>query len=148
MGDNDRSGAVGGGELDGFRVGHLPAGVGAEVTDFATEWDDVTFATRVWERHVDEGYRVDLRVHVLRGARIADLAALRDFLGEYHERAPDGGKWDAFPHPDGPGLIGAGEAFWLVEPGLAVDVLVDPEYHDGPILAAVARAVTRVGTGG
>ncbi|MGW5671554.1 hypothetical protein [Micromonospora sp. NPDC003776] len=137
MSDDGRAG-----ELDGFHIGELPGDAGAEVSDFATEWDDVTFATRVWERRVDEGYRVDLRVHVLRGPRLTDLAALRDFLAEYHERDPDGGEWAEFAHPDGPGLIGAEEAFWLVEPGVGVDVLVDPERH-GPATVAVAAHAVR-----
>jgi hypothetical protein len=134
-----------GGELDGFHLGHLPAGVGSEVSDFASEWDEVSFATRVWERQVAEGYRVDLRVHVLRGDRLTDLTALHDFLADYHERDPAGGEWAEFAHPDGPGLVGDGEAFWLVESGVGVDVLVDPERWDRVGLSAVARAITRAG---
>ncbi|MCW3816981.1 hypothetical protein ONA91_21265 [Micromonospora sp. DR5-3] len=133
------------GELDGFHIGHLPAGVGTEVSDFASEWDDVSFATRVWERRVAEGHRVDLRMHILRGDRLADLTAVHDFLAEYHERDPASGEWAEFAHPDGPGLIGDGEAFWLVEPGIAVDVLVNPERYDRAALSATARAVTRAG---
>lgn len=143
MSDRDESGARDGGELDGFRLGHVPDGVGTEVSDFASEWDEVTIAARVWERQVDEGYRVDLRVHVLRGDRLSDLAALHDFLADYHERDPAAWDMDDFPHPDGPGLIGGSEAFWLVEPGVAVDVLVDPERPDTQALRAVAAAVTR-----
>ncbi|SCE91312.1 hypothetical protein GA0074695_2103 [Micromonospora viridifaciens] len=135
-----------GGELDGFHIGQVPHGVGAEVSDFASEWEDITVATRVWERQVEEGYRVDLRVHVLRGDRLSDLAALHDFLAEYHERDP--AAWDLvdFAHPDGPGLISESEAFWLVEPGVAVDVLLDPEHPDAQALRATAEAVTRTGT--
>ncbi|MFG3690712.1 hypothetical protein [Micromonospora sp. NPDC047740] len=143
MSDRDGSVARDGGELDGFHVGHVPAGAGTEVSDFASEWDEVSFATRVWERQVAEGYRVDLRVHVLRGERLIDLTALHDFLADYHERDPAGGEWVEFAHPDGPGLIGVGEAFWLVEPGVAVDVLADPERCDRAGLAATARAITR-----
>ncbi|MFU8854264.1 hypothetical protein ACNAW0_25240 [Micromonospora sp. SL1-18] len=146
MSDIEEPGGHDGGELDGFRIGHVPHGVGAEVSDFATEWEDVTSATRVWERQVDEGYRVDLRVHVLRGDRLVDLAALHDFLAEYHERDPAGVELAEFAHPDGPGLIGEDEAFWLVEPGVAVDVLVDPEHHDPSALRATAEAVTRTAT--
>ncbi|MFU8872609.1 hypothetical protein [Micromonospora sp. SL4-19] len=131
-----------GGELDGFHIGHVPGDAGTEVSDFATEWDDVSFATRVWERQVDEGYRVDLRVHVLRGDQLTDLAALHDFLADYHERDPAGEELAELPHPDGPGLIGTAEAFWLVEPGVAVDVLVDPERFDRAGLAATALAIS------
>ncbi|WP_343445999.1 hypothetical protein [Micromonospora schwarzwaldensis] len=130
-----------GGELDGFHIGHLPAGIGAEVSDFATEWADVNFATRVWERQVEDGYRVDLRVHVLRGERLTDLDAVREFLAEYQER--DAATWELadFTHPDGPGLIGADQAFWLAGPGVAVNVLGDPEVVDAAALRSIAAAM-------
>ncbi|WP_139128642.1 hypothetical protein [Micromonospora humi] len=132
-----------GGDLDGFHIGVLPAEVGEQVSDFATEWEDVRFATRVWEREVEAGYRVDLRVHVLRAERLTDLGAVRAFLADYHER--DAATWELadFAHPDGPGLIGDAEAFWLVEPGVAVDVLVDPDAADPATLHAIAENVTR-----
>ncbi|MCZ7436417.1 hypothetical protein O7598_08450 [Micromonospora sp. WMMC241] len=132
-----------GGELSGFHIGYLPAGIGAEMSDFATEWEDVRFATRVWERQVDDGYRVDLRVHVLRGERLTDLGAVREFLADYHER--DTATWELtdFAHPDGPGLAGDAEAFWLVEPGVAVDVLVDPDTADAIELRAIVHGVVR-----
>ncbi|MDG4799684.1 hypothetical protein [Micromonospora sp. WMMD980] len=132
-----------GGELDGFHIGYLPPGIGDQVSDFATEWADVRFVTRVWERQVEDGYRVDLRVHVLRGERLADLGALREFLAEYHER--DAATWQLadFTRPDGAGLIGDAEAFWLAEPGVAVDVLVDPEAVDAGVLRPIAESVVR-----
>ncbi|PGH40921.1 hypothetical protein COO58_29130 [Micromonospora sp. WMMA1996] len=136
-----------GGELSGFHIGYLPAEVGEQVSDFATEWEDVRFATRVWERQVEDGYRVDLRVHVLRGDRLTDLGAVRDFLADYHER--DTATWELvdFAHPDGPALAGDTEAFWLVEPGVAVDVLADPRAADPTTLRAIAENVTRTPAG-
>ncbi|PTA45282.1 hypothetical protein [Micromonospora sp. RP3T] len=130
-----------GGELDGFHVGELPGGIGDAVSDFGSEWDDVSFASRVWERQVDDGYRVDLRVHVLRGERLADLDAVREFLSDYLERDPDTWELADFAHPDGPGLIGAAEAFWLAGPGVAVTVLVDPEVVDADALRSIAVGV-------
>ncbi|MFI5832953.1 hypothetical protein ACIA5A_04660 [Micromonospora sp. NPDC051300] len=129
-----------GGELDGFHIGELPGGVGEQVSDFATEWEGVRFATRVWERQVEDGYRVDLRVHVLRGDQLTDLGALRDFLADYHERDPATAELAGFPHPDGPGLIGDTEAFWLTEPGVAVNVL---STADPTALRTIAEHVTR-----
>ncbi|MEV2241387.1 hypothetical protein [Micromonospora sp. NPDC049891] len=128
-----------GGVLDGFHIGQVPAGIGDEVSDFATEWDDVRFASRVWERQVPDGHRVDLRVHVLRGDRLVDLTALRNFLGEYHERDP--AEWDLseFQHGDSTGLSDDVQAFWLVEPGVAVNVLTTPEFSGS--LLATARSV-------
>ncbi|WP_124822496.1 hypothetical protein [Micromonospora ureilytica] len=131
-----------GGELDGFRIGYLPPDVGDLVSDFASEWEDVTFATRVWERQVEDGHRVDLRVHVLRGDRLATLAELRDFLAEYHERDPADWALSEFQHVEGPGMIGAFEAFWLAAPGVAVNVLTDPEGLTAGSLPAVAQEIT------
>ncbi|MET7949581.1 hypothetical protein [Micromonospora sp. NPDC005324] len=136
-----------GGELDGFRIGYLPPDVGDLVSDFASEWEDVSFATRVWERQVEEGDQVDLRVHVLRGDRLGALAELRDFLAEYHEHDLDDWAFSDFQHVEGPGLIGAVEAFWLVAPGVAVNVLTGPEGLTGDSLRAVARKVTATQTG-
>ncbi|MEV4714193.1 hypothetical protein [Micromonospora sp. NPDC049374] len=125
-----------GGTLDGFHIGQVPADVGDEVSDFATEWDDVRFASRVWERQVPDGHRVDLRVHVLRGDRLVDLTALRDFLGEYHERDPAGWHLSEFEHGDSLGLTDGVQAFWLVEPGVAVNVLTTPEFSESLLPAA------------
>ncbi|WP_201753947.1 hypothetical protein [Micromonospora rubida] len=71
-------------------------------------------------RQVEEGYRVDLRVHVLRGGGLGTLDELRDFLAGYHER--DAARWrpTEFREGDVTGLIGDGEAFRLVEPGVAI----------------------------
>ncbi|GHJ06693.1 hypothetical protein TPA0907_10600 [Micromonospora humidisoli] len=133
-----------GGDLDGFHVGWVPEGAGDLVSDFASEWDDVTFATRVWERAVDDGHRVDLRVHVLRGDRLTSLVQVREFLAGYHER--DSAEWPLaeFGRAEGVGLAGGGEAFWLVRPGLAVDVLVDVERFDGETAIEVASSITEL----
>ncbi|WP_436670834.1 hypothetical protein [Micromonospora sp. URMC 107] len=134
--------------LDGFHIRQVPGDIGTEVSDFASEWDDVRFATRVWERQTDDGHQVDLRVHVLRGERLTDLAALRDFLTEYHERDP--GDWPLidFAHGGSAGLRDDSQAFWLAEPGVAVNVLVDPAQVDRGQLLATALAVVAVGAQG
>ncbi|MDG4805243.1 hypothetical protein O7634_00530 [Micromonospora sp. WMMD1120] len=135
-----------GGELDGFRIGHLPPDVGDLASDFASEWEEVSFSTRMWERQVEDGHRVDLRVHVLRGDRLSSLAELRDFLAEYHERDPADWALRGFQHGEEPGLIGAAEAFWLVEPGVALDVLLDPERFTPDALRAIAVGITAAPT--
>ncbi|MEU6075218.1 hypothetical protein [Micromonospora sp. NPDC047074] len=133
-----------GGVLDGFHIRQVPGDIGTEVSDFASEWDDVRFATRVWERQTDDGYQVDLRVHVMRGERLTDLAALRDFLAEYHERDP--GDWPLveFMHGDSAGLRDDSQAFWLAEPGVAVNVLVATDLADEGQLLPTALAVVAV----
>ncbi|WP_341716850.1 hypothetical protein QQG74_23165 [Micromonospora sp. FIMYZ51] len=130
-----------GGTLDGFHIGQVPDGLGEEVSDFASEWGDVQITSRVWERQTADGYRVDLRVHVLRGNRLGDLDGLRTFLVDYHERDLDGWQLTEFHHDDGPGLAGAAQVFWLTEPGVAVNVLVDPERIDKQTMLAVAHAI-------
>ncbi|MGA4730184.1 hypothetical protein ACPB67_22420 [Micromonospora taraxaci] len=131
-----------GGDLDGFHIGHLPPDVGDLVSDFASEWKDVSFATRVWERQAEDGHRVDLRVHVLRGERLGTLAELRDFLAEYHERDPAEWELTEFQQVERSGLIGAAEAFWLAAPGVAVDVLVDQDRFTTDTLRAVIQGIT------
>ncbi|MEU4780711.1 hypothetical protein [Micromonospora sp. NPDC023633] len=133
-----------GGVLDGFHIRQVPGDIGTEVSDFASEWDDVRFATRVWERQTDDGYRVDLRVHVMRGERLTDLATLRDFLTEYHERDPDDWPLTDFMHGDSAGLRDDSQAFWLAEPGVAVNVVVATGPADGGQLLATALAVVAV----
>ncbi|WP_432908223.1 hypothetical protein ACQP1S_22685 [Micromonospora matsumotoense] len=133
-----------GGELDGFHVGRVPEEAGDLVSDFASEWEDVTFASRVWERAVEDGHRVDLRVHVLRGERLTTLVQVREFLAEYHER--DSAEWPLaeFSRGEGVGLAGGDEAFWLVRPGLAVDVLVDVERFGAEASIEVASSITEL----
>ncbi|QBI55707.1 hypothetical protein [Streptomonospora litoralis] len=133
-------------ELAGFTVDHLPEGIGDQVTDFHTEWGGVAFASRVWERELpDGGYSVDLKVNVLRGDRLADLAATRAFLAEYHERDP--AEWDLRPfrHGDAAGHRTDGLAFWLVERGLVAEVRLDSARFPEPELTRTALGVHRVG---
>ncbi|WP_091105000.1 hypothetical protein [Micromonospora citrea] len=130
--------------LDGFHIRQVPGDTGTEVSDFASEWDDVRFATRVWERQTDDGHQVDLRVHVMRGERLTDLAALRDFLTEYHEHDPDDWPLIDFMHGESAGLRDDSQAFWLAEPGVAVNVLVATDLAGGGQLLATALAVVAV----
>ncbi|MCZ7379421.1 hypothetical protein [Micromonospora sp. WMMC250] len=136
-----------GGELDGFRISFVPASAGELVSDFVSEWEDVTVSTRVWERQVEDGHRVDLRVHVLRGDRLGTLAELHAFLAEYHERDPAHGEFTEFQHGEDPGLISAAEAFWLAAPGVAVDVLFDPERLNVDALRPTALGITAAAAG-
>ncbi|CAM3823531.1 hypothetical protein [Nocardiopsis rhodophaea] len=134
----------GGGELDGFSMGYLPKGVGSEVADFAYEWGDVQFASRVWERQTAEhGYAVDLQVLVMRGARLQSPEQLLDFLAEYHER--DAAAWGLRPFTNerARGFISDSEAFWLPEPGVAVEVRVAPARFGPAELRATALGVRR-----
>jgi hypothetical protein len=132
--------------LDGFALRWVPPGVGPLVTDFAYEWDDVGFRSRVWESgpYPDESYRVDLQVTVMRSPSFTDVAALRGFLAEYLERDPASWATTPFDHPDGPGFRDAGELFWLAAPGVAVRVFGGGEQVDLRDLTRTACAVRQV----
>ncbi|MFC4560304.1 hypothetical protein ACFO4E_00385 [Nocardiopsis mangrovi] len=139
-----RAGGDGGGELSGFVVGSVPERAGDDRADFATEWGGVAFTSRVWEGAAPGGgYRVGLKVNVLRGAALTDLAALRAFLAEYHEIDPGTWELDPFDHGTSPGRHGDGRAFWLEEPGLAVSLWLDPRRFGEPELLTTAQAVQR-----
>ncbi|REF36799.1 hypothetical protein [Thermasporomyces composti] len=130
-------------ELDGFVVGWVPRGVGSLVTDFSYEWEDVAHRSRVWETGPDTNgaYRVDLTVAVLRGERLRDIDAVRDYLAEYLER--DAEQWGLRPfrHLGRPGYHNDVETFWLAEPGVAVRVHVDGERFTEGQLMRTARSI-------
>jgi hypothetical protein len=111
-------------QLDGFTLGHLPAGLGPMVSDFDYEWDDVSFRTRVWERgpDADGAYHVDLRAAVLRSDRLTDPAALRDFLAVYLERDPQHWALEHYDRAAYHGFAEPGRVFFLVARGVAVQV--------------------------
>jgi hypothetical protein len=125
--------------LDGFRLTHLPAGLGAP-SDFAYEWDEVAFCSRDWESRHGDGWRVDLTVETLRGDRLTSLAALRGYLTDYLEQGPD---WRLTPVTIGhhSGLRTDDRVFWLVRPGVAVSVSIDPERYGVAELLRTARGV-------
>jgi hypothetical protein len=106
--------------LDGFVLGPLPPDLGRHMSDFAYDWGDVAFHSRVWERGPDSSgaTHVDMTAEVLRGAKLSDPAALRAFLAHYLEKPAE--TW----HPRGsrgrPGFAGPDDAFFLDRPGVAV----------------------------
>ncbi|MEU8225626.1 hypothetical protein [Kribbella sp. NPDC048915] len=116
------------GTLDGFVIEHLPDGLGSP-SDFEYEWEDVSFHSRVWETGPDpEGaYKVDLTVKTLRGERLTDLEAVKDFLVEYEEKEP--GSWQLVPVKVGgyDGLLADNEVFYFIEPGVAAEVTIDKD---------------------
>ncbi|SHG80153.1 hypothetical protein SAMN05443575_2812 [Jatrophihabitans endophyticus] len=129
--------------LDGLRIGYLPAGVGAS-TDFAYDYDDVGFVSRVWESRTTTGWRFDLTVDVLRGDRLSTPRRLHDWLVDYQDR-PAGEARYVPTHVHGrPGWVSGDEVFWLVRPGLAVLVRLDTARWPHRELLRVARAVNDV----
>lgn len=126
------------GSLDGFVIGYLPDGVGTP-SDFQYEWGDVTFHTRDWESRTDSGWQVDLTVQTLRGDRLDDLDAVRDFLVDYLEKDPDGWRLEPFRNGHYRGYLADDQAFWFVRPGVAASVRIDRERYDRTELTATAR---------
>jgi len=126
--------------VDGFTVGHVPAGVGQQVSTFTYHWEDVTFRSQVWERGPDaEGaFAVDLTVKTLRGAPLTDVAALREFLAGYHEQDPS--TWREIE--PGVAYLRPGAVFRFVGPGVATEVSLDGTRFDEAELLATARALT------
>ncbi len=134
--------ARGGGSVDGFVIDYLPEQTGDLVSDFSTEWEGVSFESRVWERRVgNEKYRVDLKVNVLRGERLTSVEELRAFVTEYEEQDPD--EWDLREFQNGPwpGYRTEGLAFWLVDSGVGVSARLDPDRFDDDELTRTARGI-------
>jgi hypothetical protein len=133
-------------ELDGFVIDWVPRGVGPLVTDFAYEWEDVAHHSRVWETgpDTDGAYRVDLTVTVLRGERLHDIEAVRDYLADYLERDPERWRLRTFRHLGRPGYHNDVEAFWSAEPGVAVRVRIDGERFTEGQLMRTARSIRPV----
>jgi hypothetical protein len=128
------------GTLDGFVIENLPDGIGTP-SDFEYEWEDVSFHSRVWETGPDpEGaYKVDLTVKTIRGEKLTDLEALKDFLVEYEEKEP--GSWQLTPVKVGgyDGLFSGDEVFYFIAPGVAAEVTIDHErFTDEDVLDTAA----------
>ena len=128
------------GTLDGFVIENLPDGLGTP-SDFEYEWEDVSFHSRVWETGPDpEGaFKVDLTVKTLRGERLTDLEAVKDFLVEYEEKEP--GDWQLEPVKVGgyDALFAGNEVFYFIEPGVAAEVTIDHErFTDEDVLDTAA----------
>ncbi|MEU4194848.1 hypothetical protein AB0E69_23310 [Kribbella sp. NPDC026611] len=114
------------GTLDGFVIENLPDGIGTP-SDFEYEWEDVSFHSRVWESGPDpEGaFKVDLTVKTLRGAKLTDLEALKNFLVEYEERDPDNWRLTEVKVGGYDGLFADDEVFYFIAPGVAAEVTAD-----------------------
>jgi len=109
--------------IDSIRFDHLPGGLG-DSTDFSYDYDDVDFAARVWESPTADGWRVDLDIDVMRGARLTSAHALHDWFIGYEERDPAPAYRAVRVHGHR-GWLSDDQLFWLIRPGLAVSVQLD-----------------------
>jgi hypothetical protein len=128
------------GTLDGFVIENLPDGIGTP-SDFEYEWEDVSFKSRVWETGPDDegAFKVDLTLKTLRGEKLTDLEAVKNFLVEYEEKEP--GSWQLTPVKVGgyDGLFAGDEVFYFIEPGVAAEVTIDHDrFTDEDVLDTAA----------
>lgn len=137
-----------GGTVDGFAIGHVPAALaeGAEVeaSEVSYTWGGVDFTARTWERALaGGGFRVELQVLVMRAETLAGPEELRAFLAEYHERDAQEWELEEFDHRGAPGFMGAAEAFWLEDRGVAVEVRDSAELLGREEVRRTALGITR-----
>jgi hypothetical protein len=109
--------------IDHVAFGYLPPGLGRPST-FKYHYDRVDFVSRVWESRIRQGWRVDLDLVVMRGARLSSPRALHKWFIGYDVRDPEPVYRRVCVHGR-PGWLAADEVFWLIRPGLAVSATVD-----------------------
>jgi hypothetical protein len=133
--------------LDGFVTGWLPAGLGSLVSDFTYEWEDITHRSRVWEEGPDDSgaYKVDLTIKVLRGEGLRDLSSLRDYLARYHEMDPVNWALEPFDQHAHRGYRSDDVAFWLEQPGVAIEVKLYDDALSERDLIRTSRAIHPTG---
>jgi hypothetical protein len=109
--------------IDHVAFGYLPPGLGTS-SDFAYHFERVDFVARVWESRIPEGWRVDLDLVVMRGARLSTPRALHAWFIRYDERDPEP-VYRAVRVRGHQGWLADDQVFWLIRPGLAVSATVD-----------------------
>lgn len=141
--------AVDGSTLDGVLLTAVPADVGTLVDNVRATIDDVVTTARVWESgpDTDGRYRVDLTVTVLRGPDLTDPAAVHRFLARYLGHHDASWAQIHYLHLDGTGYRDGYRAFWLVHPGMAVMVRLDPSTATAARLVATADGVRSPSSG-
>jgi hypothetical protein len=82
---------------------------------------------------------VDLTVKTMRGERLTDLAALRTFLTEYHEKDPDQWQLTAVQVGAYSGYGTDDQLFFFVSPGVAAEVTIDRSRFSETDLTKTAR---------
>lgn len=121
-----------------MRFSWLPTGLG-ELSSFDYSYDDVSFTSAVWESQIPNGWRVDLHLTVMSGDRLSDGKALHDWFIDYRQRPPEDVDYRTVTVLGQPGWMTRDQLFYLVRPGLAVSITVDPARWSTADLWAVAR---------
>ena len=129
--------------IDHVAFRYLPAGLGRP-SDFRYDYDRVDFVARVWESRIPQGWRVDLDLVVMRGARLCSPRALHNWFVRYDVRDPEPVYRRVRLHGH-QGWLAKDEVFWLIRPGLAVSATVDGRRwtrHEVRRIAQRARPAT------
>lgn len=127
--------------IGGAVLHHLPPGLGPS-TDFDYRFARVSFASRVWESgSAADGWRVDLDVVVMRGARLRTPRAVHDWFIRYEQRPPGEARYAPVRVHGAPGWASRDQIFWLVRPGVAVSVRIDRSRWSRRALWHTARGV-------
>lgn len=127
--------------VGGLTVGWLPAGLG-QASDFEYDYDDVRFASRDWETGNDtDGWRVDLHITVMRGESLTSPGTFHDWFVGYQDRPADEARYLPILLKGHRAWLGRDQVFWLVRPGLAVSVTVDPQRYSTATVWRIARSI-------
>jgi hypothetical protein len=127
--------------LGGAVLRYLPPGLGTS-TDFTYEFARVSFTSRVWESGSDaKGWRVDLDVVVMYGARLSNPQRLHDWFIRYEQRPPAEAQYVPVRVHGRRGWACRDQVFWLVRPGAAVSVQLDRSRWSRQALFRTARGV-------
>jgi len=133
--------AVGQPPLGGATLRYLPRGLGSS-TDFAYQFERVSFTSRVWESgSASAGLRVDLDIVVMHGRRLRSPAALHDWFIHYEQRPPAEAHYLPVRLHGQRGWACRDQVFWLARPGVAVSVLIDRTRWSRRALFRTARGV-------
>lgn len=107
--------------IDRIAFDYLPAGLGRP-SSFTYQFQGVSFVSRVWETYRSStGWRTDLQIQVMRGARLSSPLQFRRWFIGYEQRDPKP-RYLAFRVHRHPGWLTQDQVFWLIRPGLAVSV--------------------------
>jgi len=127
--------------LGGAVLHYLPAGLGSS-TDFEYRFARVSFASRVWESGSDvAGWRVDLHIIVMHGARLRTPQALHDWFIRYEQRPPAEARYVPTRVHGRRGWVCRDQVFWLARQGVGVSVQIDRSRWSKRVLLRTARGV-------
>jgi hypothetical protein len=127
--------------IGGAVLHYLPSHLGRS-TDFEYEFARVAFASRVWESQSSAtGWRVDLDVVLMHGARLANAAGLHDWFIRYEQRPPSEAHFVPVRVHGRRGWACRDQVFWLVRPGVAVSVRIDRTRWSRRVLFRTAQGV-------